>query len=301
MPLVLGPLLVPLLAFLAAIVLVGLSQASTSQHGSADSGSFWDFITGRQYFHQVSGFAAKFARWVVSRFAAGQLRMLARWLVAMGTLSSGWFTGNAVFAEAITTAVERVWHAIPGEIHKLVHPVRLLARHALHTATHALRLANSTVHALHRFEVRANHRLHVVEHTIAVTLPHEIGRIRTGERALEREYRDLRGRVRTLENGAIKAFEWLRTHPRSAAMGAFTAVVSVALARLGYGFLRCRDWQKVGKSLTCGMGRWVGELLGLIATFALGGLSVLKPEVLAEAAVAAVDEIEPILAAILRD
>ena len=70
MPLVLGPLLVGLLPFLAALVLLGLSQATTSYRGSDESGSYSDFITGKTFLHQLSGFASSFARWIVSHFAA---------------------------------------------------------------------------------------------------------------------------------------------------------------------------------------------------------------------------------------
>jgi hypothetical protein len=132
-----------------------------------------------------------------------------------------------------------------------------------------------------------------------VTLPRNIAGVRTREEALSRDLGKLKHRTKALEDGAIDTFKWIRAHPLSAATGVFTAAVSVALTRLGLGFMRCRDWQKVGRSLTCGMGRWVGELLSFIATFALGGLAVLDPEVLARATVATVDEIEPILARML--
>src|SRR5437763_11371653 len=86
-PLVLPALLVGLVPFLAAIVLLGLSGASTSQHGSSSSGTFWDVITGKFYARKVGGFAADFARWIVSHFATGQLLMLARYFHNMATLT----------------------------------------------------------------------------------------------------------------------------------------------------------------------------------------------------------------------
>jgi len=275
MPLVLGPLLVGLLPFLAAIVLLGLSQASTSQHGSDSSGNFWDFITGKTYLHQVGGFAASFARWIVSRFAAGQLVMLARWFHNIGTLTIGWFIGIALFSESIVSAVERLEHEIPREIHRAVNPVLRLARIGVRKAEHALTVAESAVHALHRFETRVNHRLHAAEHAIAVTLPREIGHIRSGEEALSRDLAKVRERTRELENGATRTFEWIRTHPLSAATGIFAGAVAVALSRLGFGFMRCRSWQKLGRSLTCNDANILADLLAA-ATLVVGAMSLVE-------------------------
>ena len=275
MPLVLGPLLVGLLPFLAALVLLGLSQATTSYRGSDESGSYSDFITGKTFLHQLSGFASSFARWIVSHFAAGQLVMLARWFHNIGTLTIGWFTGSALFSEAITAALERVEHAIPGEIHRALNPVRRLARTGVKKAEHALAVAESGLHALRRFEAQAKARLRTVEHAITVTLPREIGHIRAGEEELSRDLAKLRERTGLLERGAERTFEWIRTHPLSAVTGVFAGAVAVALTRLGFGFLRCRSWQRLGRSITCNDANILADLLAA-ATLVVGAMSLVE-------------------------
>lgn len=298
MPLLL-PLAVPFFALIAALVLAGLSKSAAAQHGSSNSGTFWDTITGRTYLNQLAGFASDFAHWIVSHFAASQLRLLTRWFMAMGTLTIGWFSAEAGFAEEIVSAVERVEHRGDPKARAKAQTANRHAVKAGHEATHANTHARSVGHALDRHKARVNPILRHHTHAIDVTLPRDIGRVRTREGELSRDLGKLRDRTKAIEDGATKTFRWIRAHPASAATGVFTAAVSVALTRLGLGFMRCRDWQKVGRSLTCGMGRWISELLGFIATFALGGLAVLDPEVLARATVATVDEIEPILARML--
>lgn len=279
MPLVIGPLLVGLLPFLAAIVLVGLSQASTSQHGSSNSGTFWDVITGRAYFHQLAGFAANFARWIVSHFAAGQLRILARWFTGIGTLTLGWFTANPAALEAIVHAIERVYHAVPGIVHRAVQPVHRLAVKAEHTALHGLRLARGTLRALHRYEARVNARLHGIEHSVAVTLPRDIGRIRSREEALSRDITKLWKRTKILEHGAIKTFDWIRTHPFGAAATMFSLAISAVLPRLGLDFLRCNNRTNVGGLRGCALWDALEGLLGLaLTTLAIDNLDALVRE-----------------------
>lgn len=260
MPLLL-PLAVPFFAIIAALVLAGLSKSATAQHGSSNSGTFWDTITGRTYLHSLSGFAAGFARWIVSHFAASQLRLLTRWFMAMGTLTIGWFSAEAGFTEEIVAAVERIEHRGDPKARAKAQTANKHAIHAGHAATHANTHARSVGHALDRHKARVNPIIRHHTHAIDVTLPRDIGRVRTREGELSRDLGKLKHRTKVLEDGAVDTFEWIRSHPLSAVTGVFAGAVAVALTRLGYGFLRCKSWRSVGKRLNCGMGSSLLNLL----------------------------------------
>lgn len=295
---VLLPLVIPFFAFAAAIVLIGLSQTHTAAHGSSNSTGFWQFLSSG-LLKTLIGQIAQAGRYIASHFAASQLNVLAKWLVGMGTLTAGYFGVNAGFAETIVQAVERVMHRGDPKARARAQTANTHAVKARHAADHANAHARSIGHDLTRYKAHANPRIAHATHAVNVTLPRSIGRVRTREDALSRDLGKLKERTKAIEDGAVNTFEWIRSHPFSAVTGVFAGAVAVALSRLGMGFIRCRSWQKVGRSLTCGMGSWVLSLLETIATFALGLFAVLKPEVLAQEAVDAVDGIEFILTKIL--
>lgn len=266
MPLVLGPLLVPLLAFLAAVVLLGLSQAATSQHGSSNSGTFWDIITGRFYFHKVAGFAAQFARWVVSHFAGGQLRMVARWFGALGTLVGGLLLANPAALEAIVHAIERVMHRGDPRARAKAQSATHQAKVAHRAATHANTHARSVGHALDRYKGRTNPQIRHLVHETTVALPRDIANVKHRERWAEKQMWKIRDRVKELEDGALKTFDWLRDHPGTAAVGAFTGAVAIALDTLGLGSVRCPNLRNLFNKRGCGMWDGLDALLGLLVT-----------------------------------
>jgi hypothetical protein len=295
---VLVPLLIPFFAFAAAIVLIGLSQSHTAAHGSASVSGFWQFLSSG-LLKTLLGQIAQAGRWVVAHFAAAQLNLLSRWLMGMGTLTLGWFGVNAAFAEAMVAALERVEHRGDPKARAKAAGAATAATAAAKVAHKGVRLGHSNAADLHHFQTKTDARIRPLHHATTVVLPRDIGRIKANEKDLEQAINDLKGRARVIERGAIKTFEWLRAHPYSAAMGVFSGVVAVALGRLGYGFLRCNNWRNLGKRMTCGMGAWILKSLELLAGFALTYLAVLKPQVLAEEAVAAVDTIESVLTQIL--
>src|SRR6185437_17083086 len=45
---------------------------------------------------------------------------------------------------------------------------------------------------------------------------------------------------------------WIRAHPLSLATGAFAGAVAVALQRLGGSWIRCGNWNRIGRSV-CGL------------------------------------------------
>jgi len=275
-----------------------MSATHTAQQGSSTSTGFWQFLSSgllKTLFGQIT----KASRAIVSHFAAAQLNVLAKWFIGLGTLASGWFGISALFSEEIVGAVERVMHRGDPKARAKATTANTRAIHAGKSAAHANTHARSVGHALNAYKARSEPRIRHATHAVDVTLPRDIGRVRTREDALSRDLGKLRERTKALEDGAESTFEWIRTHPLSAVTGVFTGAVAIALARLGYGFLRCRNWQQLGKRLTCGMGAWILKSLELLAGFALTYLAVLKPEVLAQEAVDAVDGIEFVLTRIL--
>lgn len=261
MPLLL-PLAIPFFAFAAAIVIIGLSQTHTAQHGSATSSGFWQFLSSgllKTLFGQIS----RLGRFVVSHFAAAQLDLLAKWFVSMGTLTAGWFFVNAAFAEAMVHALERVEHRGDPKARARAQTANTRAIKARHAADHANVHARSVGHALDGYKARTNPRIAHATHAVDVTLPHKIAGVRSREEALSRDQAALRERTTSLERGATKAFEWIRTHPLAATTGVFAGAVAVALGRLGLGGLRCRNFTKLLHNYGCGLGTLLGRLLPL--------------------------------------
>lgn len=298
MPVILGlGILGPVL--FAGLLLIALSQASSAstrpqQENPGISSAFtWATDLIGNLWHRI-------VRTTVSHFAAAHLVPIARWFTGLNALALGLL---AVAEDGVSTAryaVERLTgHTIPQAARKASQPALAQAKAAHTSATKANAKASATSTALTHYRVHAAPKIAHATVAVDVTLPKAIGRINTDIDRVSRDQAKLKERTTSLENGAIKTFTWLRTHPLSGVTGVFAGAVAVALASLGWNIFRCRAWKSVGRKLTCGMGNWVSDLLTLIATYALATLAVLDPEALAEAAVAAVDEIEPLLESML--
>lgn len=248
----------------------------------------------------ILGLANKASRFVVSHWAAAVLRPLVRWFNGWTTRTLLTSAAQLAFGADVVYAIERIVHVIiPRATSRAVARPTHIAKTASLRATKALtrtQTLSTTFTNTHRAQVKLN--VHYT-HAIDVAIPRRLGRLEGQAKTNTGDIAKLRDFARSTEDGAIDTFKWLRSHPLSAATGVFAGAVAIALQRLGWGVLRCRSWQKLGRSLTCGMGQWLTDLLGLIATFALGTFAVLDPEALAEAAVAAVDVVEPVLQDIL--
>jgi hypothetical protein len=81
---------------------------------------------------------------------------------------------------------------------------------------------------------------------------------------IEHDIASLRARERALEDGAINTWRWIRTHPLSLASTAFAGAVAIALQRIGASWIRCNNWNRIGKSV-CGVpASEIESLLGLL-------------------------------------
>jgi hypothetical protein len=292
-------LLVPFFAIVAAFVLIGLSQTHSSQHGTSGITGFIQTGIANSFVGQLFGLSVKAARALVSRFAASHLKMLTAYLNGMAHLWKQEFAAMRAEAKATAAVAGAIERAIPREAKKAAAPALRRATVADRHAQHALGLGHANEKALNRYRASTNARLKADAHAIDVTIPHDLAGLRARNKVLEDARAKSDGAIKSLEDGAVDTWDWIRTHPLSSVTAVFSGAVAIALARLGYGFLRCSNWRNLGKRLTCGMGAWILKSLELLAGFALAFLSVLKPEVLAEEAVAAVDTLESVLTQIL--
>lgn len=213
---------------------------------------------------------------VISRWAAAHLLPVTRWVNALAQLVRDVAVAQARFAAETAIAVERiVTHTIPARTAAVAHTAAAATKAVARTAAKAEHEATATAKRLARFTATETAKVRRLTHTVDVTLPKAIRGLRAGERTLSRDYTNLKRRVGAVEDGAVKTFDYLRRHPFGAAMGVFTGVVSIALAKLGYGFMRCRSWQNLGRSLKCSDANLLGELLA-DATLALGVVSLVE-------------------------
>jgi hypothetical protein len=280
-------LLVALWPWIAGLFLLAASAVSMVLTGSKTKTEQGGFISGVWHAFEkytplgnviaigedLLGGVTKAARSTLSHWAVAHLPALVPWFNGINRLIRGQAKAQADFAETTAEGFEQM----RAKIHERatrgsVSAVKAQAVRAEKTATAAKANAHTAHTALDHYKARTNARLAHAEHSIAVTLPHELGGIRTKNRAQDKALTDLRGAVKGVEDGAVKTFEWLRGHPFSAAMGVFTGAVALALAKLGYPFLRCSSWRRVGRKLTCGNGAAIDSLLSEGLSGFLGAL-----------------------------
>ncbi len=204
----------------------------------------------------------KNARGIVSHWALASVKPVARWFDGLDELAKRTYAEMSGNATDTAGALQKMRHqVIPHAAQVAALPAIRQAKVATTKAQTALsreRALSETVTTTHRAQVKLN--VHYT-HAIDVTLPRRIGQINTREENLSRDQAKLRERTTSLENGAVRTFEWIRTHPLSAVTGVFAGAVAIALQRLGWGILRCRSWQSLGRRLTCGMGSLLLDLL----------------------------------------
>ena len=92
--------------------------------------------------------------------------------------------------------------------------------------------------------------------------------------ALDRELARVEGkaiprvnaRVNATDRAIANLWEWAKAHTVDVAATAFAGAVAVALGRLGGGWIRCRNWNRLGKSV-CGLPfGLLDDLLGIAFT-----------------------------------
>ena len=276
MPFILAPFLVEGLVFLAGIVALVLAVNFNTWFGSASAdrnqgGLFGAIKLIVTAVPKALGIAAqKIARSTLSHWALAHVKPVAMWLRSANILTRTTYAEMAGLATDTAWAFQRlVAVSLPALILAKLAPVRRTANQALTRATQA-RAADAAHHReFVRYRDKTAPKIAHATHAVDVTIPGEFGRIRAKNREQDGTLDRLRDRVGSLEDGAIRTFEWLSAHRTSAAMGVFTGAVAWALTRLGYGFLRCRSWQNLGRSLKCSDANVLAELLAGATAVAL--------------------------------
>ena len=263
MPELLAPFLIPFFVVCGAVILIGLSHSHTSQHGSTGVGSIMDIVSPFSIAVRLYGLAAKASRYVISRFAASQLHMFAHWLKAAGTLFIHTYTYQADQAEAARDALQTLFTQGDKTARREAHKANTAASHAATQAHRAQAAANADAQSLKRYKAVTNPRLAHLTHATDVAIPHDIAQLRERNKALEKGQTTTNDAVRSLEDGAIDTFKWIRAHPLTATTGVFAGAVSIALARLGLGALRCNNFKNLLRNYGCGLGTLLGRLLPL--------------------------------------
>jgi hypothetical protein len=166
---------------------------------------------------------------------------------------------------------------LTGLVHSAEHSAEVAIAHALHAAKVFSKSVAQGVYP----------RLRSLEHEVTKTIPKEIKSVRSLAKEAEAE--------------AARAWNLVKTQPWAIGTTAFAGAVAIALSTLGLDWIKCRSANSFFKKAGCGFWKLLEDALAVLATLALGVFGVLKPEELANAAVTAVDAIEPILADILNN
>jgi hypothetical protein len=276
-------LLVPLAVLAAALFLYAYSVTASAHQGAATSskrsGGFLGslslvlpiFAPLEKGVKKAVDWAINNVRGWISHWALAHVKAVTRWFIGLNLLAQRVAKEQAGLANDTADSLQKMrHHVIPHAVQVGVAPVRAQAVTAGQRAstalarTHAL---SSTLTREHAAQVKLNvHYTHAIDSALPWALP----RTRTRVGTLEREYDALKGRTKALEDGAIDTFKWLSTHRTTAAMGVFSGAVAWALSRLGYGFLRCRSWQNLGRSMKCSDANILAELLAGATAIALG-------------------------------
>lgn len=202
------------------------------------------------------------ARGWISHWALAAVKPVARWFDGLTELNKRTYEEMGGLATDTANSMEVMRRrVIPHAVATGIKPVARTARSAHAKAETALareHALSTTVTRTHAAQVRLN--VHYT-HAIDVAIPAHLGRIDTRNRVQDGYIEGLRERVGSLEDGALETWKWLNRHRTTAAFGVFTGAVAWALSRLGYGFLRCRSWQNLGRSMKCSDANVLRDLL----------------------------------------
>lgn len=170
-----------------------------------------------------------------------------------------------------------------------------LARAAVNTLPH-----HGTVTSQVRTVVK---QVRTVIHTVYVTgkiaahaapgiVTRQVGAL-TGEldHVIEWDIPRLWRRTRSIENQLARLYRLARAHAVTLTTDAAVAAVAVALARLGGGWIRCRNWSKIGRAV-CGLPSALIDDLLLTSVTALAVTDVCD---FADAAYTVAQELQPLL------
>jgi hypothetical protein len=145
----------------------------------------------------------------------------------------------------------------------VVLPDVALVKYLIRVATHPLRAKDAV---LGREQAHTKAQTKALNKSVAQGVYPRIKAVEHGQTAvLHPGITTAREQARAAENAALASYKYLTKHRTSLLTGVFTGAVAWALARVGGGWIRCSNWQKVGRAV-CGMNRSrLDALLGLLA------------------------------------
>jgi hypothetical protein len=268
---VLAPLAIPLAVLLAGLVLLALARTA-----QAWARPLVEIITANHHnlivhiltlpVRLITRVVLPGVNYVTHKLtvaASHYMHPVAHWFDALSAFALGSAVAVGLFAERTALAFERLTtHVIPREIGRAVRPVE-------RKALKALGLAGLTAAALHHLARQLRHaiyhdvlpRLHHLAHAIDVTIPRELGRIRTRAGRLEREL-------------THPSTRWLRRIAGAMWVATLAGLMIRTLARR-FPWLFCRKVKNVGNRV-CGLD---AGLLGSLLTDTLiigGTISVVE-------------------------
>lgn len=263
---ILPALIVGFFPLFAALVVLGLSQTHTAQSGGASWRGFWDYLLHNSpgaIFVQLS---LQATRYVLSKVAGAQLRHVTGFFGALAYLAGQTFDTNRATAENAARAMERLHGRERADVRRLHADQAHLRRDLTSEVGKAEAQTRHVGRDLHGFEATTRPQIKALRLAIDVTLPRDIGRIRTREKQIADEQARLKGRVGALEDGAADAWRWLRSHRYSATFGLFAGAVGFALTHLGLGWLKCKSNPFNNNPRACGLWKdLAGVLAGVVA------------------------------------
>src|SRR5207253_9311771 len=147
--------------------------------------------------------AAKLSRAILSRVAGSQLKHVTGFFGALAFLVGYTYKENANTAHAAADAAERIQHELKAaekQLHREVVRAEAKLNHEIHAAERKL---GAEVNVAERRIAHMRPQVHHATHAVDVTLPREIGHIRTRNEALSRDQAKLKERTKALEDGAL--------------------------------------------------------------------------------------------------
>lgn len=149
---------------------------------------------------------------------------------------------------------------VPGQQGRLIHALQKML-HGAQSLTHAAteRISGVEQRVARGIGADVLPRIRALEREVSSEVVRERTRARTAERAADREITNL--------------WKWARTHTLAAGTLAFAGAVSLALSRLGLGWLRCPSLGRLGKRIGCGGFAALDDLLfGAVTALAVTDL-----------------------------
>jgi hypothetical protein len=242
------------------------------------------------WIYLIVGFILAFALCLRAMVQATQI-IVKKLLGPFGFVGDVLGDGFAAIAAPITHALDVVINNLEAfvgwSLHVQAQLVRWLAGYLEYGAMVALQLGHHVsgkagvsdlarmqrafTHAFHAISAAGAHALHgviVINQKADAALRHavlpRVGRLEHEVAGtIEHTIPSLRHRDRTLEDEYARLNRLIRSHPWTAVTTAFVGAVSIALARLGAGWVRCDNNQRLGRAV-CGMDtNLLEDLLGL--------------------------------------